>query len=443
MAKKPTQTAKQSPTVEIGVSGLKQASGYIYEEFLPQLHGQKGIRIYQEMVSNDATAAAVLNAIGLVVGSVKWDVNAADDTPEAKAEADFGTSLMEDMSHSWGDFISEALTMLPFGWSYHEIVYKRRGGPESDDPANRSKYTDGRIGIRKLAPRSQDTLQRWEMQEDGGISGMWQIPWIGGGERFVPIDRALLFRTVSRKNSPEGVSIFRSAYRSWHKVKYIEDFEAIGIERELAGMPIVRIPKQYFESDVSPKDRAVRATYESIAKQLRFNEQGGLVIPSDTFRNPDGSYSNVPLVDIKLLASGGTRSIDTSRVAERYYRNIARSALADFLTLGQGTVSARGSYGMHESQVDLFMQACESILDQIEEPLNRFMMPRVWRLNGLDQRLMPQVKHGKVQDISPELLARIVGDLARSGMELFPDDKVEDHVRAKVGLPLKAAEQKL
>lgn len=443
MAKKPTQKAKQSPTVEIGVSGIKQASGYVYEEFLPQLRGQNAIRIYQEMVSNDSTAAAVLSAINLIVGSVKWDVTPADQTPEAQDEAEFAKSLMDDMSHSWGDFVTEVLTMLTFGWAYHEIVYKRRVGPEANDPAQRSKHTDGRIGIRKLAPRSQDTLQRWEFQEDGGVSGLWQQPFMGGEVKFIPIERALLFRTVSHKNSPEGVSIFRSAYRSWHKVKYIEDFEAIGIERELAGMPIVRIPKQYFSLSATNEEKAMKAAYERLAKQLRFNEQGGLVIPSDTFVDSQGNISSVPLVDIKLLASGGARSIDTSRVAERYYRNIARSALADFLTLGQGTVSARGSYGMHESQVDLFMQACESILDQIEEPLNRFMLPRLWRLNALDARLMPKVKHGKVQDIPPETLARIVGDLARSGMELFPDDKVEDHIRGKLGIPLKSAEQTL
>ena len=33
--------------------------------------------------------------------------------------------------------------MLPYGWSWHEIVYKRRLGPWEKDPKKRSKHTTG------------------------------------------------------------------------------------------------------------------------------------------------------------------------------------------------------------------------------------------------------------------------------------------------------------
>jgi hypothetical protein len=39
---------------------------------------------------------------------------------------------MDDMSHTWDDMISEILTMLVYGWSWHEIVYKKRVGPVGD-----------------------------------------------------------------------------------------------------------------------------------------------------------------------------------------------------------------------------------------------------------------------------------------------------------------------
>jgi hypothetical protein len=34
------------------------------------------------------------------------------------------------MSHTFEDFITEALSMLGYGYSVHEIVYKRRLGPQ-------------------------------------------------------------------------------------------------------------------------------------------------------------------------------------------------------------------------------------------------------------------------------------------------------------------------
>lgn len=35
---------------------------------------------------------------------------------------------MNDMQDTWSDTISEILSFLTYGWSYHEIVYKVRAG---------------------------------------------------------------------------------------------------------------------------------------------------------------------------------------------------------------------------------------------------------------------------------------------------------------------------
>ncbi|MFO0271539.1 MAG: hypothetical protein ACK53W_13510, partial [Gemmatimonadota bacterium] len=186
-------SAAAGPFGEIGVAGLKIASGYVYEEFLPQLRGRLAAVTYREMSDNDATVGAVLMAVELLSRAVVWRVDPVDDSAEADAAAVFAKSLMDDMSHTWEDFVAEAMTMLTFGWSLHEIVLKRRVGPLERDPSRRSKYTDGLIGIRKLAPRAQETLLRWDTQDDGGIAGMIQLPPYGGGDRYIPIERALLF----------------------------------------------------------------------------------------------------------------------------------------------------------------------------------------------------------------------------------------------------------
>ena len=60
---------------------------------------------------------------------VTWRVEPANDSSEAQKEADFADSLRNDMSHTWDDFLVEALSMLGYGYSAHEIVYKRRLGP--------------------------------------------------------------------------------------------------------------------------------------------------------------------------------------------------------------------------------------------------------------------------------------------------------------------------
>ena len=60
------------------------------------------------------------------------------------------------------------LSFLTYGWSAHEIVYKRRAG-KSKDPRLNSKYSDGPIGWRK-PDRAQETLWEWVYDDEDNLS---------------------------------------------------------------------------------------------------------------------------------------------------------------------------------------------------------------------------------------------------------------------------------
>jgi hypothetical protein len=421
---------KAAPTSEIGVTGLKVWGGVVsQEEFLRQLAGVRGVRVYREMSDNDATVGALLAAVELMLRPIEWNVEAVDETGPAQDAAEFVKTVLDDMSHTFGDFIAECLTFLIYGWSYFETVYKRRVGPDERDPAKRSKYTDGKIGIRKLAPRAQDTLDHWEMQDDGGITGMWQVKPQGGERIFLPIEKSLLFRTTSRKNNPEGRSVLRNAYRSWFLMKNAQEYESIGIERELCGMPYIKVPNATLTDATAS---AAKNAYITMARDLKFNEQGGVVVPSDPWKNPDGTYSSMPMVEVKLLTSGGQRSINTDATITRYQRDIARSVLADFLMLG---TDGRGSYALSTDKTDLFLRAVMTFAYQICDPFNRFQIPRLWELNGMDRDLMPKLMPGQIAPKDLEKLGAYLERLARIGMPLFPDDNLSSYLRSEGGLP--------
>ena len=106
---------------EIGQSGLRQYSGWVREEFLPQLQGRQAARVYREMSDNDATIGAMLFAITQTMRKIEWRVKPADQSAAALLEAQFADSLRYDLSHTWEDFIAEALSMLIYGFSAHEI----------------------------------------------------------------------------------------------------------------------------------------------------------------------------------------------------------------------------------------------------------------------------------------------------------------------------------
>jgi len=190
-----------------GSTGLKQYGGWIFEEFLPRLQGRTGVLTYREMIDNSSTIGAIRYTIRSLILQAEWRVEPAGDTPEAREWAEFVEGCLDDMSHTFEDFLSELLSHLDYGWAYHELVYKIRRGPEATNPSYRSKHDDGKVGWRKIPIRSQDTLDRWEFEpSDNGVRGMWQFdPYSPkGSQLFIPIEKALLFRTSGNKGNPEG-----------------------------------------------------------------------------------------------------------------------------------------------------------------------------------------------------------------------------------------------
>lgn len=57
---------------EYGRIGQKRWEGQFYEEFLPELSGMRGIKVFQEMKENDDTVGAILFAIKMMIRQVEW-----------------------------------------------------------------------------------------------------------------------------------------------------------------------------------------------------------------------------------------------------------------------------------------------------------------------------------------------------------------------------------
>jgi len=300
---------------ELGSIGLSRWGGRIREEFLPELRGREGVKRFREMSENDATVGAVLFAIEQSIRRINWEVRPATDSEEDLWAAKFIEECLDDMSHSFQDFISEVLTFLVFGWSYFEIVYKRRLGPDADPP---SKFRDGYIGWRKFAIRAQESLFEWKFDEEGGIQGMVQVALPDYKHRFIPIEKSLLFRTKIIKNNPEGRSVLRNSYRSWYYKKCIEEIEGIGIERDLAGMPVVYLPPG-FTSEAEAGSSSDEAVAKRLVRRVRRDELEGIVLPGPKADTREAAELGGWLFE--LLSTGGV-GLDVSDL-EDYLRNLA------------------------------------------------------------------------------------------------------------------------
>ncbi|MDD5305009.1 MAG: hypothetical protein PHS14_18070 [Elusimicrobia bacterium] len=420
-------------TSELGATGLRQWSGIVREELLPKLTGMQGILTYREMSDNDPIIGASLTTIDLKARNTDWRIDPAGDSPEDLRAAAYLESIRHDMAQTWPDHISEAMTMLAYGWSMFEIVYKVRKGPNKD-PHLDSRFNDGLIGVRKLAIRGQDTLFRWQFDGTGGIQALIQRPPPDYYERVIPIQKALLYRTAMRKNNPEGRSILRNSYSSWFYKKRIEQFQAVGIERDVAGIPCIGVPAQLFAS-TNAKDAAAMAKWNRVAVNLRNDEQAGIVYPMQY------DQQGKPMFEIKLLTTGGRKQFDTHAILEYYDQRIAMSLMTDFLFLGMaGARQARtGSYNLGEAKMSSFSNAMGAYLDVIENVLNRYLVPRLFELNNWRVDHLPQFKHEPVENPNLQEMGAFLTALANAGMPMFPDEDLEAYLRRLASLPVAPA----
>lgn len=403
---------------EYGKTGLfRFDTGWIYEEFLRELQGRKGIEVYKEMSENDDIIGAILFATEMLMRQSKWSIQEAGTEQADLDAAEFVRTCMDDMEETWSDFISEVLSFLTYGWSYHEIVYKRRMG-RSKNPETNSKYTDGLIGWRKLPIRSQDTLWEWKYDEKDNLIGLVQCAPPLYEQVFIPIEKALHFKTKSRKGNPEGRSVLRNCYRNWYFKRRIQEIEGIGIERDLAGLPVLEAPEGV---DIWRDEYAAElAKAERIVRSVRRDEREGIVLGNGW--------------KFSLTSTGGRRQFDTNQIIERYDTRMAMTVLADFVLLGHQAV---GSFALSSDKTELFGVALGAFLDLICEVFNNQAIPRLIDINGEHFAGItdyPILTHGDIETQDLGQLGEFVSKMVGIGA-ITPDESMEDYLRLAADLP--------
>ena len=410
-----------------GTTGLKHYDGYIDEEWHAKLSTwEREYKVYSEMRDNDPIVGAMLHGIESLIRGLDWHVKPAGDSEKALEAARFLEECLDDMSNTWGDFISEVMTMLPYGFSYFEVLYKIRRG-HSKNPNFNSRYEDNRVGWRMFAPRGQETLDRWEIDSDGGILGMHQSGLPDYTPRYVPMEKALLYRTRTTRNNPQGRSILRNAYRSWYFLRRIQEIEAIGIERDLAGLPVMQVPPRILSTDADSGDATLRADLENLVQQIRRDERAGILMPSET--DPEGRPTGYKL---SLLTTGGSRQIATDEVVKRYESRIAMSTFTEFVTLGADGGSSSSLVG---NKMKMFQMSLGSLVDNVKSVFNRFAVNKLFMLNPeFNQEDWPKVDTSPIDTPQLEEMSNFLNRMVMAGL-ITPDKKIEDHLRAMSRLP--------
>lgn len=416
-------TAPPAPFIELGTTGLDRSYGVINNDPLRELQGERGRKVLEEMSLNDPVVGALLFSIDMLMRQAEWRVESESDSSTDSSAAEFVESCLHDLERPFKEVVSEILSMLVYGWSFHELVFKERRGINGVEP---SSFTDGRIGWHKIAGRSQNTLARWNMNDAGDVLAMVQQAPPLYNEVAIPLNKALLFRTSSRFNNPEGRSILRTAYRAWYIKKNIENIQAIGIERDLAGLPVLYVPPEYLMEGASAEYQALLADFKKMLRNIRRDEQEGIIVPM-MYDEDHGKE----LFKLELLSTGGRRQFNVKEIIEYYDARMAMTTMTDFILLGH---EIHGSFALADSKTEMLTHALGAWMDVISDQFNRKAIPQLLMLNGMPFENPPRLTHSDVETVDLGQLGTYIQQLGGANV-LTWDAEMENYLRRQAHMP--------
>lgn len=414
---------KATPTIEkisgeVGHLGLNYQDGKIFEEARVDLRFPRSIQTYDEMSQNVVVATA-LAATNILASRTPFYLEAYDDTDRHKKRKEFVEECFKDMTHSFTDFIREAMSAHKYGFSIHEKVFRfRRKG-------DGSKYDDGLIGIKRLPVRSQSSILGWHFDDDlRDLQGVYQKPLdplslniytrrILNGQNtrsldldspypdaiYIPREKFLHIKVDSATSNPEGKSPLASCYSAWRKVQTLLEAEEIAAFKNLNGIPVLKIPSIYMSTDADEDQKKVYRTFKDGVTKLGIGEQQSIVIPSD--RDDNSS----PYFDFDLKSSSSSNITAITNILKTRYDQIYQCLFADIMILSTGT---SGAVKTKASMLNMMVQAR---LIEICDQINNDLIPDLFRRNGWDDSKTPKLLFGEIADIDMEIYGKAMQQL--------------------------------
>lgn len=383
----------------VGATGLRTTWGGVGDDFLNEWRGSQKVKRVQEMLYNSPIIAAVQMSIEMPILDIDWTFTS--DEGEKDKRLTLLNEATESMSHSLNDHILEALLHPFYGWHLFSLNYKR---------------INGRILWDEFLPLGHDTIEKWTT-ENGRVTGVKQYGYIYPDP--IPNERLLHYKFRPNRNSPEGRSILRPCWIPYYYTKNIQHLEAIAIERNLNGLPVIEPP---VGADMAEGGTDYEIAHK-VVRNVRNDEQAGVVLPPPS---GEGEHNRWHFT----LMSGGEsgKVVDTDLVISRYEKRMLMTALSQFLMLGMDNVGALATF---EGSSNFFTLAVNATADNIASTITKQAIPRLLELNGQDAKGI-QLEHSPAGDID---ITTVSDFLQKTGALLTWTDQDENWLRQLARMP--------
>ena len=343
---------------------------------------------YREMKLDGVISGSVsfIKAV-LSKGDVKIAYHAKSTEKEKKVIDALNTSLNNMEDYDKKRLISNWLQMLDYGCSLNELVYERKGGV---------------FVFKTISPIHLTTVNKFEMQggslkrlklEQAENDGL--VVNVGKQPNTISGDKVLFFRLEPDADFPLGKSLFYGAYTAWKAKKIMQEYEAIGVAKNLSGVLDVKVPSEYINkyfSDPASDEAIYVANLLQQAENLHAGKGSYILSSSDT--SPNGIH----LFEVTTVGGNGgnAQNYNVGQAIARYNNEIQLSLQSTVLSMG---VEGAGSLALSSDMVNLLTLFIENIQQTISHEFRK-AVKLAFKLNGIETDNIPTLEWEKVQPLS-------------------------------------------
>ncbi|MGR3179933.1 MAG: phage portal protein family protein [Candidatus Anammoxibacter sp.] len=380
-----------------GTSGVRNFGGVYSEEYLTKLLGTAAADLFDKMRRSDAQVNMLLNLTQNPIIRAKWFVESVDDSKEEMLIAKFcNFVLMENMGDerlgtykTWPDYIREAISMITFGFSVHEIAYK---------VVMDSKEWGNYIGIRNLGYRSPRTIQEWHLLRGGGLDYILQQAEGDFGQTVNIPGAHLIVNTVNKEGDNfEGIAALRPIYGNWFRKQFYLKTQAIGLEKAATGAPYGIV-----SADIETRKDATeqKAAFLKLLEQFSTYERKAMIV-TDGFE----------IKEFKVRHDA--EKVNAAIVYEDI--QMSKSFFANFMELGMSK-GGGGSFALSNDLSSVFLKGIEAYGAIIAENVNRRIIRTIVKAKFGAREVYPKMKVSGINDKAGKELAEVAQILVGDGL---------------------------
>jgi len=392
MAERDTNLDPGAALRELGYSSPSPWTSWTREEWNPKLYGLQGLTEYYRMKRQDGTVRGALRLLKTPIQAAHWFLEPASESPLDMNIAKFVEEILFDgLNVSWSRVLDDILLMCEYGHMVFEKVF--------------GLNDDGKIVLKKLAPRHPMDVQDWLYDLNGGPDGVRMLPNDFQGEPdgiFIPIGKLVIFSLEAEAGDLRGTSVLRSVYKHWYFKDTLYKIDAIQKERHGIGVPIIKLPPGWGDAD--------KRLADEIGRNLRTNERAHIVLP--------------PFWDI-LFAKLEGQPVDCISSIDHHDKKIYDNILAPFAT---------ASDQKREAQ-DLFYKSTRYIASCVTDTINRHVIKQLvdfnFRRGGYPKLRARRI--GEWEDI--RTMSFSLRNFIGAGA-ITPDERLEKFLRHELDLPM-------